>query len=60
MEHENAVLSAQFSPDGQRVVTVSRDKTTRLWDAAAANRRQAHEHGDSVNSAQFGPMVSGW
>jgi WD40 repeat protein len=32
MKHEGAVLSAQFSPDGQRVVTASADNTARLWD----------------------------
>ena len=32
--HEGSVLSAQFSPDGTRIVTASSDKTARVWDAA--------------------------
>ena len=35
MTHEGAVRSAQFSPDGTRVVTASEDNTARLWDAAS-------------------------
>ena len=33
MKHEGWVYSAQFSPDGQRVVTASSHKTAQLWDA---------------------------
>src|SRR6266478_6945999 len=33
MRHDGEVLSAQLSADGQRVVTASRDKTARVWDA---------------------------
>src|SRR5262249_13224843 len=35
MPHDGAAVSAQFSPDGQRVVTASGDGTARLWDAAS-------------------------
>ena len=30
--HTSQVLSAAFSPDGQRIVTASRDSTARIWD----------------------------
>jgi hypothetical protein len=33
-EHQDAVPWAGFSPDGTRILTVSRDKTANLWDVA--------------------------
>ena len=33
MAHGGWVNSASFSPDGQRVVTASQDKTARVWNA---------------------------
>jgi len=60
MEHTGAVTSAQFSPDGQRVVTASWDKTARLWDAANGKPLgEPMKHGDVVFWAQFSPMASG-
>jgi TIR domain-containing protein/WD40 domain-containing protein len=56
MRHDNRVNSAQFSPDGQRVVTASRDNTARVWDGASGKpiaERMKHER--EVNSARFSP-----
>jgi WD40 repeat protein len=33
MHHDDAVLSASFSPDGKKIVTASRDSKARIWDA---------------------------
>src|SRR5262249_44118614 len=55
MRHGARVL-AQFSPDGQRVVTASWDKTARLWDATSGKPiGEPMKHEAWVNSAQFSP-----
>ena len=40
---EAQVKSAQFSPDGQRMVTASEDNTARLWDAAIVTDKDTRE-----------------
>ena len=54
--HEGAVFSAAFSPDGKQIVTASRDKSARVWDAITGREiatLTGHEH--EVRSAAFSP-----
>ena len=48
--------TAAFSPDGQRIVTASDDKTARVWDAATGQPLASLQgHTDGVRSAAFSP-----
>lgn len=54
--HTETVYSAQFSPDGKYILTISKDKTAKLWDAATGillNTLKGHH--DQINSAVFSP-----
>src|SRR5262245_24084904 len=54
--HDSCVNSADFSPDGSRIVTASWDKTARIWDAASAKEIAVLRGHDSfVYSAAFSP-----
>ena len=54
--HEDSIDSAQFSPDGKKVVTASKDKTARIWDAETFKQLVVFkEHKDTVFSAKFSP-----
>ena len=61
LTHKEGVKSAQFSPDGTRVVTASADKTARLWDAQTGKplgKPLAHE--DEVSTHSLALMGRGW
>jgi WD domain, G-beta repeat len=55
--HKDAVYSAAFSPDCQRIVTASKDKTARVWDAATGQLigEPLRGHSGDVRSAAFSP-----
>lgn len=62
--HEDWVNSVAFSPDGQRIVSGSNDKTVRLWDVNGQPIGQPFVgHEDWVRSVAFSPdsqrIVSG-
>ncbi|MBT9315030.1 nSTAND1 domain-containing NTPase [Leptothoe spongobia] len=51
--HQNEVLSAVFSNDGQRVVTASSDTTARVWDLRTGESTVLEGHQNLVRSAVF-------
>ncbi len=55
--HENSVYYAAFSPDGQYIVTTSKDNTARLWNANEAGKQLAilEGHKGSIVYAAFSP-----
>ena len=56
MPHAARVSSAQFSPDGLRVVTASKDWTARVWDARTGLQlTRPLLHQGTVSSAEFSP-----
>jgi len=63
--HSGAVLSVSFSPDGERVVSGSEDKTIRIWDIETGDMVSGpfRGHNDGVLSVSFSPdgkrVVSG-
>jgi WD40 repeat protein len=50
-------MSAVFSPDGQEVLTSSRDGTAKIWGAASGEcLRTLEDQWMSVSSASFSPL----
>jgi WD40 repeat protein len=52
--HQQRVYSANFSSDGQCIVTASEDSTVRLWSLAGTPLRVI-QHQQAVSSASFSP-----
>lgn len=54
LRHEDLVFDAHFSHDGTRVLTASRDRSARIWDAVSGKTIAAlDDHNDSVTWAVF-------
>jgi WD40 repeat protein len=56
LSHGASVSSAVFSPDGRQIVSASRDKVVRIWNAEGTGPPLAlFGHEDVVNFAAFSP-----
>ena len=53
--HQDAVENVAFSPDGARILTASRDKTAKLWDAASGKLIASFGHQGRVLQGVFSP-----
>jgi len=54
LRHTSEVKSAQFSPDGTKILTASDDHTARLWDASTGKPlSDPLQHPAEVTSARF-------
>ena len=51
--HENSVRSAEFSRDGELVLTASDDGKARIWNVKAGKLKFTLEHKGKINRAKF-------
>lgn len=55
MRHLGPVESVSFSPDGQRLLSASRDGTANVWDATTGRSLATVRHGERVLQASYSP-----
>jgi WD40 repeat protein len=53
--HTSTINSAEFSPDGSKIVTKSEDRTAKVWDAETGGDLRTLHHTGLVTSARFSP-----
>ena len=54
--HSDEVMSAFYSPDGQRIITASHDQTIKIWDTKTGKEiLTLVGHDNAVTSASYSP-----
>ena len=54
LQHDSFLTAATYSPDGQRIATVSNDSTARIWDTGTGEARISPlRHDSEVTMAHF-------
>ncbi|ETO24550.1 WD-40 repeat protein [Reticulomyxa filosa] len=54
--HSDNVIGVQFSPDGSKILSYSRDKSIRIWNTQSGKQLHLLQgHSNWINSAQFSP-----
>jgi WD40 repeat protein len=53
--HNGSILAIDFSPDGRRIITASKDKTVKLWTAEGELLDTFTEHEGAVTACAFSP-----
>jgi len=53
--HNGSILAIDFSPDGKRIITVSNDKTVKMWSAEGELLDTFTEHEGAVTACAFSP-----
>jgi eukaryotic-like serine/threonine-protein kinase len=53
--HEDRITAAEFSPDGEHIVTGSLDGTARIWQAATGDLVHSLNHNFRVYRARYSP-----
>ena len=53
--HSSWVTAVAWSPDGHHILTTSRDRTTRIWDATTGDNTLTLTHTDPVTAVAWSP-----
>jgi hypothetical protein len=53
--HKDLIRSTAYSPDGERILTISNDGTVRVWDAESGKELAVLDKQQDYNSAVFSP-----